>query len=163
MADATAKTPHPIHESRWADGTTRPGFPSPRTTHGVDSYKANGPTALPNDLRQDVGKFRSQAIADVGGTDGLTAVELGIVRRLVELETVAQLFASDIATRGLFRQDGSVRATHGRWLRTIAAWYRYAEKFEEIARSRQRSTLTLTQRLAAAPLTSDVEDCDAGD
>jgi hypothetical protein len=163
MADVADKQPHPIHEHRWADGTQRPGFPSPRTTHGVDSFKANGPAALPNELRQSVSEFRAQLIADLGGTDGLSAIAMGHVRRLVELETVMQLLASDIATRGLLTKGGRVRSTHGRWLRTTAAWYRYAEKVEEIARSRQRSTLTLTQRLAAAPLTSETEVFDAGE
>jgi hypothetical protein len=90
-------------------------------------------------------------------SDRFSAVATVYIRRLVELETVMQLLASDIATRGLLTKGGRVRSTHGRWLRTTAAWYRYAEKVEEIARGRQRSTLTLTQRLAAAPLTSETE------
>jgi hypothetical protein len=69
-----------------------------------------------------------QVITDRGGTDQLTAIECGYVRRLGELETVARLLASDLAQRGLFTAKGRVRGTFSRWLETLDRWDRYAQR-----------------------------------
>lgn len=127
MSDST-KVPHPIHPDRWSDGTQRPGFPGPALKHGVRAFETRGDAALPGDVRNSVDDFRLQVMRDRGGPEDLSAVETGYIRRLGELETVARLLASDLASRGLFTPRGRVRGTFSRWLETLDRWDRYAQR-----------------------------------
>lgn len=121
------QSPHPVHEDRWADGTVRPGNQAARK-HGVRAFEERGASALPADLRVSIEDFRAQIISDRGGVDNLTAIEAAYVRRLGELETVARLLASDLASRGMFTPRGRVRGTFSRWLETLDRWDRYAQR-----------------------------------
>jgi hypothetical protein len=126
-------------------GMFRPGNRDAET-HGVYTFENRGPAALPPDLRLSVDEFRAQIVSDRGGVDALTAIEGGYIRRLGELETVARLLASDLASRGLFTPRGRVRNTFSRWLETLDRWDRYAQR---IGVDSRRPVLTLHQRLAS--------------
>jgi hypothetical protein len=130
MSDRACACGAPVHATdvnRCANGHVLNGNQAARK-HGVRAFETRGGAVLPGDLRQSVDEFRAQVITDRGGTDQLTAVEGGYIRRLGELETVARLLASDLAQRGLFTPKGRVRGTFTRWLETLDRWDRYAQR-----------------------------------
>jgi hypothetical protein len=122
--------------------------------HGVRAFETQGPASLPSDLRLTVDDFRAQVVRERGG-DELTAIEGGYIRRLVELETIARLLASDLASRGVFTQRGRVRGTFSKWLATLDRWDRFAQRIGTDART---PTLTLSQRLSVAPVDNQGSD-----
>jgi hypothetical protein len=136
-----------------------------RRTHGVRSFEQRGPTALPDVLRQTVEQFRTAIIADRGGAVELSTLEAAYIRRLSEVEAVARLLAADLARRddlgrpiGLMTARGRVRGTFSRWLEAIDRWDRLAQR---IGTDRRAQSMSLTQRLAAAPVLSGTEVHDA--
>jgi hypothetical protein len=158
QADAgQTKQPHQQSSDRFADGTVQPGNQTART-HGVYAFEARGPAALPDVLRQTVEEFRAAVIADRGGASELSTLEAAYIRRLSEVETVARLLAADLATRGLTTEHGRVRGTFSRWLECLDRWDRLAQR---VGTDRRARGLSLTQRLAAAPLTAQTDANDA--
>ncbi len=129
--------------------------------HGVDAFEARGPASLPDPLRASIDDFRQQVLTDRGGVENLTAIEVGYVRRLSELETVARLLASDLAARGLFTQKGRVRSTHARWLETLDRWSKFADRVgvQRVA----KPALTLDAYLRAREAQQDGHDTEATD
>ena len=79
-------------------------------------------------------------------------LEAAYIRRLSEVEAVARLLAADLATRGLTTEHGRVRGTFSRWLECLDRWDRLAQR---VGTDRRARGLSLTQRLAAAPLDND--------
>ena len=130
--------------------------------HGVRSFEQRGPAALPDVLRQTVEQFRTAIIADRGGALELSTLETAYIRRLSEVEAVARLLAADLARRddlgrpiGLMTARGRVRGTFSRWLEAIDRWDRLAQR---IGTDRRTRSMSLTQRLAAAPLTTETDE-----
>lgn len=128
--------------------------------HGARAFEQHGTAALPDVLRSTVEQFREAVIADRGGASELSTLEAAYIRRLSEVEAVARLLASDLASRGLTTAKGRVRSTFSKWLLAVDRWDRLAQR---IGTDRKARGLSLTQRLAAAPLTTtETEDHDAG-
>ncbi|HKW00733.1 MAG TPA: hypothetical protein VJN96_12970 [Vicinamibacterales bacterium] len=107
-----------------------------RRTHGAYSFRDRGTATLPDVLRQTVEEFREAVIADRGGPSELSTLEAAYIRRLSEVETVARLLASDLATRGLTSARGRVRSTFSRWLECLDRWDRLAQRVGTDRRSR---------------------------
>jgi hypothetical protein len=144
MSEALCKCGAPAHSTdsaRCENGHVLLGNAVARK-HGVRAYQDRGDAALPPDLRQTVDAFRDQVIADRGGLDNLSAIEGGYIRRLSELETVARLLASDLATRGLLTAKGRVRNTLVRWLDVAGTWDKYATRIGIERRAKPVQSLT---------------------
>ena len=142
MSDAAVCTcgadAHATDSTRCASGHVLVGNQTARK-HGVRQFEQHGERVLPADVRLSVDEFRSQVVADRG--DDLTAIEGGYIRRLGELETVARLLASDLATRGLFTPKGRVRNTFSRWLETLDRWDKFATRVGTDRRAKRVGTL----------------------
>jgi hypothetical protein len=126
-----------------------------RRTHGVRSFEERGAAALPDVLRQTVEEFREAVIRDRGGMDELSTLEAAYVRRLSEVETVARLLASDLASRGLMTPRGRVRGTFSRWLECLDRWDRLAQRVGTDRRGRQVPSLSAFLQQAAAATKGD--------
>lgn len=139
-ADASAenggqdKQPHPVHPDRWADGTMRPGNQAARK-HGAYSVAVQR-GQVPDDLRVDVDVMQEQIVADLGGVENLSAIQVGYVRKLRDVEVVERMLISHIATNGLFTPRGRVRAVYTRWLEAVGTWDRLAQRIGMDRRAR---------------------------
>ena len=132
--------PHPTHPQMCERGHALPGNQLHRT-HGTYSFRDRGAAALPDELRQTVDEFRESVIADRGGSSELSTLEAAYIRRLAEVETVARLLATDLASRGLTTPKGRVRGTFSRWLECLDRWDRLAQRVGTDRRSRAVSSL----------------------
>jgi hypothetical protein len=150
MADAPATCKcgapaNPRNPERCTRGHCLPGYRGPAWRHGVKSFEARGPEALPQELRTSVDGFRDALVADRGGLENTTTIERGYINRLVEIETVARLTAADLAQRGL------VRGTFDRWATSCELWDRYARRLGMDRKARHIDTLeSLAEDIVAA-------------
>jgi hypothetical protein len=87
--------------------------------------------------------------------DELSTLEAAYVRRLSEVETVARLLASDLASRGLMTPRGRVRGTFSRWLECLDRWDRLAQRVGTDRRGRQVPSLSAFLQQAAAATKGD--------
>ena len=90
--------------------------------HGLRRYQDNG--RLPADLAAYVRDFRTELIADQGGEDDLTAIRLGLVNKLCDLEVATRLLMAEVVKRGIDSRPG--KAAWASALRTIETWHRVA-------------------------------------
>jgi hypothetical protein len=102
---ATEKRPHPLYPDRWADGTTRPGFPGPALQYGPSSAQ----------LRARREAERAHLLADVvQAITAPTPIEKVWARLFVEADQIAQGY-----TAYLDAQDGPI-ASRGRQRAAVA-------------------------------------------
>jgi hypothetical protein len=132
---------HATDPARCERGHNLVGHPGPAWKNGVRQFEQHGERVLAPDLRGSINEFRDAVIADRGGVENLTAIEAGYVRRLVELETVVRLLASDLAARGIFTARGRARSTVAHWLATLDRWDRFALRVGIERRARRVPTL----------------------
>jgi hypothetical protein len=147
---ATAR--HATNEHMCAAGHFIPGN-SARRIHGVRAFEATG--RMPDMLRLTVEEFRTAVIADRGGEAELSTLEAAYIRRLSEVETVARLLASDLATRGLTSARGRVRSTFSRWLECLDRWDRLAQR---VGTDRRARAVSLRDYLARAATDVQTEE-----
>lgn len=144
MSDAAACAcgagAHATDSTRCASGHVLVGNQTARK-HGVRQFEQHGEKVLPPDLRATVDEFRTQLISDRGGVETLTAIEGGYIRRLVELETVSRLLASDLVQRGLQTKTGRIRGVYMKWLETLDRWDRFAQRVGVERRAKRVATL----------------------
>lgn len=132
MNEPSFETPALNHEPQ--TGRFLPGNRA-ALKHGLHAFKTRG--ELPADLVAEMVEFRQAVEADQGGADQLSAIAAGYVRRLTELETIAQLLAGDLAARGLFTARGRMRSTYAAFLQTLDRWDRYAKTLGLERKSKQ--------------------------
>ena len=133
MSDVHCKCgagPSLLLPQRCTHGHPLPGFKGPAYKHGLRSFEARGPEALPPSLKSSVDEFRESLVADRGGLENTTTVERGYIARLTEVETAARLTAADLAARGL------VHGTFTRWW-PCELWDRYARRLGMERKARQ--------------------------
>jgi hypothetical protein len=115
-------------------------------THGTWSLqRGRGEAALPAALAQTIEEFRASVIADRGGIENMTTVEVALVRRLSEIEATCRLLAGDIASKGLFTPRGRVRGVYRLWLETLDRFERYCR---QVGADRRARPLSVQERLA---------------
>jgi hypothetical protein len=119
-----------------------------RRTHGVRAFETTG--RVPDLLRQTVEQFRESVIADRGGVSELSTLELGYIQHLSNMETVARLLASDLASRGLMTAKGRVRGTLLKWLEVVGTWDRLAQRIGTDRRPRGVASLSAYLTSASA-------------
>lgn len=147
----------PVHAARagmCAKGHALPGNRLAFKT-GVRSFENRGPAALPDMLRLSVEEFREAVITDRGGALELSTLEAAYIRRLGEVETVARLLASDLASHGLTTSRGRVRGTFSRWLECLDRWDRLAQR---VGTDRRARAVSLSDYLSKAVPAQDVND-----
>jgi len=156
-----ATAAHPTDATRCESGHPLVGSPGPAFKHGVYAYQNRGPQGLPPDLRLSVEEFQHGVICDRGGRDNLTTLKAGSISKIKDIEAVLRLYNAEIMRRGVFTEGGRERSMMRGWREFLKLWLQYKN---DIGDDSVRNTLTLTQRLAAAaPLTSETEDPDAGE
>lgn len=108
-----------------------------RQSHGVRAYQLHGVLALPEALRKEMEEFRAALVRDQGGEAELSTVRSAYVRRLGDLETILQLLAADLATRGLTTPKGAPRGTFVAFLNALDRWDKLAQRLGMERRTRE--------------------------
>jgi len=88
-------------------------------------------------LAQTIDEFRAGVIADKGGMENMTTIEIAVVRRLSELEATARLLGADLAQRGVLTPRGRVRGVYRQWLETLDRFDKYCARVGPERRARQ--------------------------
>ena len=107
--------------------------------HGLRRYQQKG--ALPDDVRASVEAFRDRLLSDQGGDADATAIRLGYERRLVEVEAMLQLLASDLQQRGMLTARGRTRGTVQTFLQALDRWDRLAQRLGMYRRAKKVPTV----------------------
>jgi len=149
-----ATTKHSTADDRCARGHVLAGNATARK-HGAYAYENRGPAALPADLRMSVEEFRHGIIRDKGGPDNLTTLQAGAISNITDIEVVKRLYVAEITRRGAFTERGRERSIVRGLREQQTLWLKYAV---HIGDERAQNTLSLTQRLASAPLTTEGRD-----
>jgi hypothetical protein len=126
----------------------RPGN-SGRTTlrTGLRRYEVRG--VLPTEMRARVDAFRDQVERDRGGRSELSAIEVGYVGRLAQIEAALELLAADIQDRGIVTQRGRPRVAYRLFLDTLNIWDRLAQRVGIERRARHVDPLEGVRRAVA--------------
>ena len=110
--------------------------------HGLRRYQTNG--TLPADVAAHIDEFREQLIADQGGDEAMTAIRLGLVEKLVELEVGSRLLMAEVVRRKIDSRPG--KAAYGLLLGTLDRWHRFAVSLGVERRTRQVPSIAEVMR-----------------
>ena len=136
----SAVGPFPASVSDRSDTRFKPGNQA-ALKHGV--YAAKPVEVLPADVQNDIDAFRVEVLADLGGEAELSAIELGYVRRLLDVEAVVRLSALNIA------RNGFTAKSEGMLLQGVDRWDRIASRLGMKRRVKTVADLTIEEYVAA--------------
>ncbi len=109
--------------------------------HGAVTLARRGDEVLTPELRDSIDAFRSAVLSDLGGEENLTALERGLVQRVIEIQTICALLAQDIARRGVMTASGKQRSSVAR---LYAGIDRYQRLSHQLGLQRRAKDVSLT-------------------
>lgn len=124
-------------------------------THGLYSFRAHGASTLPPDLKVSVDQLRDELVAAQGGLEELSREPLRAeaVRMFTDCAAGRRLLMNAVVRMGIDSAAG--RRAYDGMLQTTDRMLRIAALLGTERRSRQ--VQSLTERLAAAPVVSEME------
>ena len=131
-------------QQRWVDGTR--------------AFERHGDVVLPPHLRMSADDMLAGIIADKGGRENLTTFKREYVQQARNFRVMLDMILQELVRNGVTTKGGRVRSAVSKYLEIF-------DRFDKVAQRlglerEAREAMSLTQRLAAAPLTR-AEDHDA--
>ena len=108
---------------RGPDGRFVPGNAA-SVTHGL--RRANGPLPDTAEVRAALAERAATIVSDLGGTDGLSSVALGMIDRHARMEMVAEYLHARLEAEGPLTGKGKTRAALSAWLQIVDRLHRSA-------------------------------------
>ena len=150
---AVGKTPHPVHVDRFADGTTRPGFPGPALRDGRRSELVRaGIRADGADMRAVLNERTSAIVADRGGDVGEVMTQT--IRRFVETTAISEHLLDNILAFGPLTGKGRQRAAVTAYLACVDRLTRLATI---IGVERKPRVVSFAEQIRAAAAANEAE------
>jgi hypothetical protein len=110
-------------DRRCACGALLPGNAA-AVTHGAYTNRAR----VPDHLARTAAELREAVLADLGGVDELSALEIEVIHRLCDLAIVANRAIADMSTNGIMTPAGKPRPAVAVLLQTTDRISRLAEQ-----------------------------------
>lgn len=145
---AVEKQPHPHFPDRWADGTTRPGYPGPGLKHGAYSGLVAAGT-LPSQAEAAAAILARQAdiVADKGGSDVVGVILRGSIQRHVKLEVIETTLWDNLQKHGTLTGKGKSRAAALLWLQVVDRLQKSAAAIGIDRKSKDVGSMSISQYL----------------
>ncbi len=107
--------------------------------HGLYQFKKSH--SLPLDLQPQVDAFVNAVLSDQGGEGECSALQLGLVRRIAEVEAICRLLARDLAEHGPLSVRGRTRSATTTFLSAVDRFNKLAAQLGLPRKTKQAPSL----------------------